>query len=128
MPSYSYFCSDCKKDFELFFYIKDYVPQPCCQHCGSKNTDRDYISDVMTQSSSVKKSDSELKTIGDLARRNSDKFSEDEKVHLYRKHNEYKFTESTKELPTGMSRMKKPPKVSWPGSKTIKKKRKPKNG
>jgi hypothetical protein len=80
----------------------------------------------MTQMASVKKSDSELKTIGDLARRNSDKFSDDEKTHLYNKHNSYKYEESTKQLPSGMSRLKKPKKTKWPGSSINKNKRKPK--
>jgi hypothetical protein len=87
-----------------------------------------YSADVLTQSASVRKSDSELKTIGDLARRNSDKFSEDEKHHLYQKHNSYKYdTNEMKNLPSGMTRINKPNKHKWPGS-TKKNKRKPNNG
>jgi len=127
MPTYSYTCQDCQEVFELFFYIKDYDPQPVCILCNSKKTDRNYTEDIKTQSTSVKKSDGELKTLGDLAKRNSDRLSDDEKIHLYHKHNEYKFEESTKKLPTGMNRVKKPPKPKWPGHQT-KIKRKPKNG
>lgn len=62
-------------------------------------------------SSCIKKHDSELKTIGDLANRNNDKFSEDKKASLRNKHNEYKEdTSYQKELPSGMSRIKKPRK------------------
>ena len=86
-----------------------------------------YNVDVMSQSASVKKSDSELKTIGDLARRNSERMSDDQKISLYQKHNAYKYDESTKELPTGMSRLNKPKKPKWPGANS-KIKRKPKNG
>lgn len=119
MPTYSYHCLKCKQNFELFALIKDYQEKPICINCKSKKTERSYISDVATQMASVKKSDSELKTIGDLAKRNSDKLSEDEKTHLYQKHNSYKYEKSTKELPRGMSRIKKPTKPEWPG--TIKK-------
>ena len=127
MPTYSYSCQNCKCDFEIFFYIKDYTEKPKCIGCDSTNTLRRFVDDARTQNSSVKKSDSELKTIGDLAKRNSDKLSEDEKVHLYQKHNAYKFEESKKELPTGMNRIQKPSKIKWPGSNG-KQKRKSKNG
>jgi putative FmdB family regulatory protein len=106
MPVYSYRCQKCKKDFELFFYIKDYTENPECSFCGSRLTTRKYIEDAATLISSVKKADSELKTIGDLANRNRDKMSEDEKNSLYTKHNSYKYEESQKELPKGMTRIK----------------------
>jgi len=126
MPTYSYSCEDCNSFFEIFFYIKDYIEQPECINCSSNNTKREYVNDVLTQSTSIKKADSELKTIGDLAKRNSDKLSDDEKIHLYNKHNSYKEDQPIKELPKGMNRIKKPPKVKWPGS-SPKTKRKPKN-
>lgn len=117
MPTYSYSCDSCKHSFEMFFYIKDYIESPRCEKCNSTKTSRRYIDDVLTQSSSVKKSDSELKTIGDLAKRNSEKMSEDEKISLYHKHNSYKYENNDKPLPSGMSRIKKTPKPKWPGSK-----------
>lgn len=126
MPTYTYFCNKCESEFELFFYIKDYVEQPKCSCCNSTKTHRQYTKDIITQSTSIRKSDSELKTIGDLAKRNSDRLSEDEKVYLYQKHNSYKYEEGTKNLPTGMNRVKKPQKPKW--TNTTKKKRKPKNG
>ena len=112
MPNYSYICDACGHAFELFFYIRDYDEHPKCVRCKSHKTLRDYT-DLQTLSSSVKKSDSELKTLGDLANRNRDKLSDDEKSNLYQKHNDYKDQESLKELPKGMSRMKKPPKTKW---------------
>lgn len=124
MPTYTYECLKCSSSFELFFHIKEYEEKPKCVNCGSLKTHRSYINDVLTQAMSVKKSDSELKTIGDLAKRNSDKLSNDEKIHLYNKHNSYKYDSPEKELPSGMSRVKKPPKTKWPGSQT-KSKRKP---
>lgn len=117
MPTYSYQCIDCNKGFELFFYIKDYIEKPPCTHCESNNTCRRYVEDVLTQNNSVKKSDSELKTIGDLANRNRDKLTDTQKADLYYKHNSYKDNESDKALPQGMSRIKKPPKTAWPKTK-----------
>lgn len=120
MPSYSYYCSECKIHFEIFSSIKDYSSdkKPICTQCKTnKSVLRRYDIDVSSQHASVKKGDTELKTIGDLARRNSDRLSEDEKIHLYQKHNAYKFEDNTKELPTGMNRVKKPEKMKWPGSK-----------
>lgn len=130
MPSYTYHCDSCSKSFELFFYIKDYKEQPNCSYCNSIRTHRSYIDDVITQSASVKKADSELKTIGDLAMRNTERMSDDQKAELYIKHNSYKEDKiETKPLPKGMSYMnKKPPKPIWPGSKNQKIKRRPKNG
>ena len=114
MPVYSYECHKCQEAFELFSSIRDYQESPCCSLCGCKKTSRKFIEDVSTIMSSVKKSDSELKTIGDLANRNRDKMSEDQKQALYQKHNDYKLEESTKELPKGMSRIKKPKnKIKW---------------
>lgn len=115
MPTYSYSCCKCQTDFELFFYIKDYVEKPKCIKCGSDSTYRLVIKDALTLNASVKKSDSELKTIGDLARRNTDRMSVDEKNHLNHKHNAYKENKiENKPLPKGMKYIKKPPKPIWP--------------
>lgn len=114
MPTYSYICSDCLTAFELFFNISSYQANPKCQNCGSKKTERDYETDMRSIVNSVIKSDSELKTIGDLANRNRDRLSSDEKAHLTNKHNAYKETPSDKPLPKGMSRIKKPShKTKW---------------
>lgn len=110
MPTYTYECQDCECVFELFSSIKDYKESPKCLHCNSKKTSRMLSHDALTLNSSVKKSDTELKTIGDLANRNRDRMSNDEKNALHKKHNAYKEEQSEKTLPSGMSRMKKPPK------------------
>lgn len=114
MPTYSYHCEKCQIDFELFSYIKDYIEKPKCPSCKSNKTHRSYLADCSTQSTSVRKSDSELKTIGDLANRNRDRLSNDEKVALYEKHNSYKENQPETPLPQGMSRMKKGVKTIWP--------------
>ena len=110
MPTYTYECDACECTFELFSSIKDYKSSPKCLRCNSHKTSRLLAQDALTLNSNVKKSDSELKTIGDLANRNRDKMSDDEKNYLHKKHNAYKEEPSNKPLPTGMSRMKKPPK------------------
>lgn len=124
MPTYSYHCEKCDHSFELFSTIKNYNPSPKCINCESVDTHRLYIKDVITQSTAVKKSDSELKTIGDLALRNSERMSEDQKTDLYIKHNSYKYEDNMKELPSGMNRVKKPERPKWPGSTGKKNKRK----
>ena len=73
---------------------------------------------MLTLSSSVVKSDSELGTVGDLANRNRDRLTNDQKAALDHKHNEYKDhklkDELVKGLPKGMSRMAKPKyKPKW---------------
>ena len=114
MPIYTYKCEKCEVKFELFFTINKYEEHPLCTSCKSKKTNRSYEDDMSTISSSVKKSDSELKTIGDLANRNRDKMSNDHKQYLQEKHNEYKDTELEKQLPKGMNRIKKPKKkIKW---------------
>jgi putative FmdB family regulatory protein len=116
MPSYSYRCSHCEECFEIFSTISTYKERIKCPKCRYMSY-RDYSIDIVTLSSTVKKSDSELKTLGDLALRNAEKFSVDEKHHLYQKHNNYKEHKEEKPLPSGMSRMRKPNKIKWPGSK-----------
>lgn len=113
MPIYSYLCNDCNQIFELFFSYSNYKEKPSCELCKSKNTERQITLDASTISGSVKKSDSELKTIGDLANRNRDKLSNDEKVHLYNKHNSYKQETPATKLPQGMKRIKKTKGTKW---------------
>jgi putative FmdB family regulatory protein len=112
MPTYTYYCDSCNKKFEMFFYIKDYKPSPVCTYCSATTTNRSYIDDVGSVNGSVIKHDSELKTVGDLANRNRDRLSNDQKNELYQKHNSYKDLDN-KPLPQGMNRIKKSPKRKW---------------
>lgn len=109
MPEYTYECDDCKSVFNVICSISKYKDHPQCD-CGSKKTNRRYVDDCLTINGNVKKSDSELKTLGDLALRNTERMSDDEKRHIYEKNNAYKQTPSDKPLPKGMSRLKKPKK------------------
>ena len=110
MPEYTYQCESCENVFTLYCNIKDYKSNTKCPSCGLRKGYRKYLEDLQTLNASVKKSDSELKTLGDLALRNTERMSEDEKKHIYEKNNKYKETPSDKPLPKGMSRIKKPPK------------------
>lgn len=113
MPIYTYSCNKCNKVFELFYNLNNYQKYPECLYCKSKQTSREYVLDAISISVSVKKSDSELKTVGDLANRNRDKLSEDQKLDLHKKHNDYKNESTMKELPKGMSRVKKTKGKKW---------------
>ncbi len=116
MPTYTYFCQTCKGSFDLIASISTYKDKQKCPSCN-KICGRDY-NDMLTLSSSVVKSDSELRTIGDLANRNRDRLTADQKADLDRKHTQYQDDkvkdELTKELPKGMSRIAKPKyKPKW---------------
>ena len=113
MPSYTFLCIECKKKFETFLTFSQYSDKQKCPLCSSENTQRSYSDDLSTISGSVVKSDGELK-LGDLANRNRDRLSQDEKNHLYNKHNSYKDQDLMKSLPKGMKRLKKQPKIEWP--------------
>jgi putative FmdB family regulatory protein len=110
MPTYSYVCNDCNGLFELFFRISAYQESPKCEKCGSKHTSRNYDKDMSTLFTSVKKGDGELKTLGDLAKRNTERMSNDQKAYLKHKHNSYKENKPDAPLPAGMSRINKPNK------------------
>ena len=116
MPTYTFICTDCDYVFEIFRTFKDYDEgNVTCDKCSSKKVVRDYQNDAINVGMSVKKADSELTTLGDLADRNRDRFSNDQKAELNKKHNEYKAQPKQKALPKGMTRMKKPSqKFQWP--------------
>lgn len=117
MPEYSFACEKCKKKFIVICSIATYSSSEKsirCEYCNnSKNVIRLYQEDLSTLNTSVKKGDGELKTLGDLANRNRDKMSEDQKLALYNKHNEYKEQAPKQELPKGMTRLKKQKKTKW---------------
>lgn len=113
MPEYSFCCDKCKYKFSIYCSISKYSDKQKCPQCKSTKTYREYTTDLVSLASCIKKADSELKTLGDLANRNSDRMSDDHKQSLYMKHNSYKEDPNPRELPKGMSRIKKPPKPKW---------------
>ena len=115
MPSYSFICEKCDAHFEIFLSFKEYDEGTTkCISCKSKKLYRDYNEDCSTISASIKKADSELKTIGDLAARNTERMSDDQKEALKQKHNSYREESFQNGLPKGMSQIKKPKKkIKW---------------
>lgn len=113
MPTYTYKCPSCNKVFEILSSIKDYQDTISCVECSCKKASRCLVQDVETLNGSVKLGDNELKTLGHLAQRNTERMSEDHKQSIWEKNNAYKETPSDKPLPKGMSRLKKQPKVKW---------------
>lgn len=112
MPEYTYKCEECNSTFAVVCSISEYKDHPkCC--CGSKKTTRKYAEDCLTINGSVRLGDNELKTLGDLAKRNTERMSDDEKQAIWAKNNAYKENPPDKPLPKGMSRLKKQPKMKW---------------
>lgn len=113
MPTYTYKCIKCENVFELFATYKNYDNiKTKCPKCSSKKTERCYDIDLRNISGSVIKSDSEIK-LGHLADRNRDRMSNDEKSHLYKKHNDYKEKSIESNLPSGMSRINQKKRKKW---------------
>lgn len=114
MPVYTFICEKCNNIFEIVCSISSYSDKQKCDKCKSKEyVIRHYQEDINSLCASVKKNDSELKTLGDIANRNRDRMSDDQKQALYEKHNDYKEKQPDKPLPKGVSRMKKQPKTKW---------------
>ncbi len=97
MPAYTFHCGKCSTLFEVLMSIAKYTPKQTCPNCKSKKVSREYQSDAVTGFVGPK-------TLGSIAEKNADKLSADQKEHLFRKHNEYRF-QPKPELPAGMKRV-----------------------
>lgn len=114
MPIYTFDCltklGGCGHQFETFLYMSD-IPHKypnICPQCKKINTiTRNFAEDLPTNQ--VVKGDTEIK-VGHLAKRNTERFSEDEKEAIYRKNNAYKFTAPDRDLPNGMQYIGEPGK------------------
>lgn len=111
MPEYTYYCEKCQSSFSVICGISSYSESVLCETCNTP-CGRD-CSDYMSLSSAVKLADSEIKTLGHLAQRNTENMSEEKKIELKMQHNAYKYDKPEQALPSGMSRIKKPPKTKW---------------
>ena len=109
MPIYTYVCTDCKSKIEIIGTPSNYQETIECEKCG-KQCHRSLQDDLT--SGFVKLSDDQLK-LGHLAKRNSERFSDDYKAELKRKHYDYQEQVSPKQLPKGMPRIPKQPKIKW---------------
>tara|TARA_R100000278_G_scaffold29947_1_gene27598 strand:- start:40048 stop:40389 length:342 start_codon:yes stop_codon:yes gene_type:complete len=110
MPIYTYVCTDCQLKIEILGSPSNYQETIECEKCG-KQCYRSLQDDLTF--GFVKLADSEIKTLGHLAKRNAEKFSDDYKAELKRKHYDYQEQVSPKELPKGMTRIPKQPKIKW---------------
>ena len=111
MPTYTFKCDSCDHQFEKFMTMAKYTDRQVCPNCKKiKPVHRDYSADTL-MSATVTLSDDQLK-LGHLAKRNGERMSADEKAHLHRKHNEYKYNKkATRDLPNGMTHKKRTPKT-----------------
>lgn len=115
MPTYSYECSKCENLFELYSSISEYKDCVKCPQCKGK-ANRSIVTDAITLNGSVRLGDDELKTLGHLAMRNTERFSDDQKMAIDKKNNAYKEEKekAKKALPQGMSRIQRPKtKFKW---------------
>lgn len=107
MPQYSFICSfkfGCGHEFAKQMTMTQYSNSNIkCPHCNNI-VNRNYEADNIYVS--VKLGDGEIK-LGHLAERNDNRFSDDYKKALIKKHNAYKNIEPHKDLPVGMHRVKK---------------------
>lgn len=113
MPTYTFVCTKCNNKIELFMTYSQYKEEQVCEKCSSLCV-RSYSDDLLNTSGFVRLSDDEIKTIGHLAHRNTEKMSQDQKESLRQKHNAYKYEDNSRPLPQGMSRIKRGPKTIWP--------------
>ena len=101
MPTYSFTCTNCRESFAIQCSMKEIGGmKPKCIYCVSNHTVRDYQSDNVLIVDAIK-------TIGSIAERNADKFSQAEKQAITHKHNSYKTDHRKNPLPDGMSRVKR---------------------
>jgi hypothetical protein len=104
MPNYTYECvkndGGCGHIFEIYCLIKDYPPQSLrCPKCNLvEYIKRNFQEDVPS-------TQIPHKTLGSLADKNTSNFSKEAKNNLWKKHNDYRFKQPTKLLPSGMTRM-----------------------
>lgn len=109
MAIYTFECNTeengCGLIFERVMSPSTYTDKQVCPNCKKrKSVHRHYESD--TPSTSVKLSDEEI-TVGHLAARNNDRFSDDYKKKLNYEHNKYKLERPRPELPSGMNYLKR---------------------
>jgi hypothetical protein len=93
----------CGHVFEVVMTPATYTADQQCPHCSSfSSVHRFYEVDEIN--SQVRLADSELKTVGHLAARNTEKFSEEQLAKINYEQNSYRFNREKKDLPRGMKR------------------------
>lgn len=82
MPTYSFLCEtmSCRHSLEVYMSMAEYKPLIKCPICKKNSLNRDYGADCPT--GSIILTDGNL-TIGHLAKRNNERFSEDKKEAIW---------------------------------------------
>ena len=112
MPNYTFECvqenDGCGCIFEIYCTLNQYSSKfPVCPQCHqSAYVQRNFLEDLPH-------SHEAHKTVGSLVDKNTKNLSDEAKLNLWKKHNEYRFVQARQPLPKDMIRMKKsitPPK------------------
>lgn len=85
MPAYDFICQDCEHTFELVMSMSAYCLPSCCPKCNKQSVARVYTEPT----TNIIRGDHQI-TVGELAERNRDRYSDDQKIALHKKHNEYR--------------------------------------
>lgn len=85
MPTYDFSCEDCKHTFEEVMSMSAYCIPTKCPKCDKNTVIRIYTDPI----SNIIRGDHQI-TLGELAERNNERFSDDKKIALHKKHNEYR--------------------------------------
>lgn len=101
MAEYSFICAKCDNTFSIFEHRTKYTGKAKCPKCKKISKQRDFSADLPLDN--IIKGDDQLKTVGDLAKRNTDRLSPDEKRHILAKRDANKIMNPN--LPKGMKRM-----------------------
>lgn len=110
---YTFQCDNCSYILEKSMEISKYKALKKCPECKKNKMYRRY--DLDNISGAVRLANSEIKKLGHLAQRNTERMSQDQIDSIYRKNNAYKNKPNSakKELPSGMSRVEKPENITW---------------
>ena len=104
IPSYTFFCEECKKNFSIVCSIKDYSSNQNCPHCNNSNVYREY--NIDNACINYINGLSEAKTLQEYAEKQTKKYGQEKCNEMRQKFVEYKQNKvgGIKELPTGMTR------------------------
>ena len=108
MPTYSFKCfpedGGCGHEFEVVMSPSTYTSEQSCPLCRKKScVYRNYVEDGVE--AQVRLSDSEIKTVGHLAGRNTEKMTDEQRERLEDKSRSHlKQRSQTGKLPPGMKR------------------------
>ena len=68
---YTYFCSECEQSFVILEHMEKYQSEVPCEMCN-RMCGRDFATDLATGKDHVRLHDTEIKTVGHLAMRNTE--------------------------------------------------------